>query len=52
LNGVWVPVDSSMREAEVNATHISFGPQDRAAKGLLETMGKLSFKLVSVVSGQ
>jgi len=52
LNGVWVPVDSSMREAEINATHVSFGPQDRAAKGLLETMGKLSFKLVEVQAGR
>ena len=52
LGGVWVPVDSSMRETEVNATHISFGTQDRAAKGLLETLGKLSFKLVEVKTGR
>ena len=48
LDGVWVPVDASMRETEVNATHISFGTHDRAAKGLLETLGKLTFKLVEV----
>lgn len=48
LDGVWVPVDSSLRETEVDATHISFGTQERAAKGLLETLGKLSFKLVEV----
>src|SRR5262249_52296641 len=43
LNGVWVPVDASWRETEINATHISFGAQDSAAKGLLGTLGKLSF---------
>lgn len=51
LNGVWVPIDASMRETEVNATHVSFGTQDRAAKGLLESLGKLSFKLVEVRTG-
>lgn len=52
LDGVWVPVDSSLGETEVDAGHISFGPQDRGAKGLLETLGKLSFKLVEVKTGQ
>lgn len=52
LGGVWVPVDASMGETEVNATHVSFGTQDRAAKGLLETLGKLSFKLVEVRTGR
>ncbi len=52
LDGVWVPVDSSLRETEVDAAHISFGPQDRGAKGLLETLGKLSFKLVEVKTGE
>ncbi len=52
LNGVWVPVDASMAETDINATHISFGTQDRAARGLLETLGKLSFRLVEVRSGE
>ncbi|MBX9679454.1 MAG: transglutaminase-like domain-containing protein [Gemmataceae bacterium] len=46
LNGVWVPVDASMGETEVNATHISFGADHRASKNLLTTLGKLNFKLV------
>ncbi len=44
LNGVWVPIDASMGETDVDAGHISFGTQDRAAKGMLESLGKLSFK--------
>jgi hypothetical protein len=52
LDGVWVPIDASMRSTEVDATHISFGTQERGAKGMLETLGKLSFKLVEVKSGQ
>ena len=52
LGGLWVPIDSSMGETEVNATHVSFGTQDRAAKGLLETLGKLSFRLVEVQTGR
>jgi len=52
LDGVWVPIDASMRSTEVDATHISFGPQERGAKGMLETLGKLSFKLVEVKTGQ
>ncbi|MCS7047382.1 MAG: transglutaminase-like domain-containing protein [Gemmataceae bacterium] len=50
IDGVWVPIDASMNETEINATHISFGPQDRAAKGLLESMGRLSFRLVEVTT--
>ncbi|MCI0684120.1 MAG: transglutaminase-like domain-containing protein [Gemmataceae bacterium] len=52
LDGVWVPVDASMGQTEVDATHISFGSQERGAKGMLETLGRLSFKLVEVKTGQ
>ena len=48
LDGVWVPIDASMRQTEVDATHISFGTQNRAAKSMLTSLGKLSFKLVEV----
>jgi hypothetical protein len=52
LNGSWVPVDASWKETEVNATHISFGTQDQATKSLLDAIGKLSFKLVEVKTGE
>jgi hypothetical protein len=48
LDGVWVPVDASLNETEVNATHISFGSDQRAIANLLNTLGKLSFRLVDV----
>jgi hypothetical protein len=48
LGGVWVPIDASMRQTEVDATHVSFGSQERAAKNLLTTLGKLSFRLIEV----
>jgi hypothetical protein len=46
LNGVWVPVDASRGQAEIDAGHISFGTDQRANKIMLETIGKLSFKVV------
>jgi hypothetical protein len=48
LGGVWVPVDATLRETEVDATHVSFGTEYKAAKNLLTTLGKLSFKVVEV----
>jgi hypothetical protein len=48
LNGVWVPVDAVLRQTEVDATHVSFGTEYKAAKNLLTTLGKLSFKVVEV----
>lgn len=50
LNGVWVPIDATMRQTEVDATHISFGTEFKAAKNLLNSLGKLSFKVVEVKS--
>ena len=52
VNGMWVPVDATLRETEVDATHISFGTEQKAAKNLLNTLGKLSFKVVEVKSGK
>jgi hypothetical protein len=48
LGGVWVPIDASMGQTEVDATHVSFGTQSRAARSLLASLGKLSFRLVEV----
>ena len=48
LNGVWVPVDASLDEFDLDAGHICFGPDNRATKHLLNSLGKLSFKLVEV----
>jgi hypothetical protein len=48
LDGVWVPVDASLNETEVNAAHVSFGSEQRAIANLLNTLGKLSFRLVEV----
>lgn len=48
LDGVWVPIDASMGQTEVDATHISFGTQHRATKGMLNSLGKLSFRLIEV----
>jgi hypothetical protein len=52
LNGKWVPIDASMGETEVNATHICFGAEDRASKNWFATLGKLSFRLVEVKSAE
>ena len=46
LGGVWVPVDASRGQVEIDAGHICFGTDLRANKSLLETLGKLSFKVI------
>lgn len=48
LNGVWVPIDCTLNETEINATHLSFGTEKLAAKNLLETIGTLKLKVVEV----
>ena len=52
LNGVWVPVDASLRQTEVDAGHICLGNDSRAAGNLLTTLGRLSFRLVEVETGK
>lgn len=48
LGGAWVPVDATLNEVGVDAGHICFG-EDRVASGaMLQSLGKLSFKVVSV----
>lgn len=48
LGGVWVPVDASLGEAEINATHICFGTDTRASRNMLQNLGKLRFRVVEV----
>jgi hypothetical protein len=49
LDGLWVPVDASADQVEVDPTHISFGSGLRdGVTGFLLSLGKLSFKLVEV----
>jgi transglutaminase-like putative cysteine protease len=48
LNGVWVPIDASLNETEVNATHLSFGADKTAAKNMLETLGTLKLRVVEM----
>jgi hypothetical protein len=48
LDGHWVPVDASLVETEVNATHIRFGTERDSGGNLLRSLGKLSFRLVEV----
>jgi hypothetical protein len=48
LNGVWVPVDASSNETDLDATHICLGTDKESSNNLLKTFGKLSFKLIEV----
>jgi hypothetical protein len=52
LDGVWVPVDSSWNEPEIDATHISFGTDGDSTAAILQTFGKLDLKLVHVEGGK
>jgi len=47
LNGVWVPVDASLNEVDLDAGHICFGTEQRATKNLINSLGKLSFRMIS-----
>src|SRR5205807_2798668 len=44
LGGYWVPVDASLRETDIDAGHVCYGTEQKAAKNLLTTLGKMSFK--------
>ena len=52
LNGVWVPLDASLNQVELDAGHISFGDDRVAANNMLKVLGKLSFKVVEVQTGK
>jgi hypothetical protein len=46
LNGVWVPVDATLNQVDLDAGHISFGEDRLAAGAMLQSLGKLQFKVV------
>ena len=46
LNGVWVPVDATLGQVELDAGHISFGEDRLAGGAMLQSLGKLRFKVV------
>lgn len=48
VDGHWIPIDAAFDEVEPNATHLCFGTEKRAARNLLETMGNLKLRVVSV----
>jgi hypothetical protein len=48
LDGHWVPVDAAWNQMEIDATHISFGPEGRGGFRQLAATGKLSFRLLEV----
>lgn len=45
VDGAWVPLDASMNRTQATVGHIFLGTE-RDAAGILETIGKLNFKLV------
>jgi transglutaminase-like putative cysteine protease len=48
LGGVWVPVDATFDETEIDATHLCFGTLRDASHTMLESLGKLNLKVVEV----
>ncbi len=48
LNGEWVPVDATLNEIELDAGHISFGEDRHASGAMMQSLGKLRFKVVEV----
>jgi hypothetical protein len=48
LDGLWVPVDASCGELEIDATHISFGSDQAGGWNLMRLYGTLSLRLVEV----
>lgn len=48
LDGIWVPVDATLNQIDLDAGHISFGDYRVAVGVLLQSLGKLSFKVIEV----
>lgn len=48
LDGIWVPVDATLNQTDLDAGHISFGENRLAVGALLNSLGKLSFRVVDV----
>lgn len=51
LDGAWVPIDASLGQTDLDAGHISFGPEQKAIRNMVETLGKLQFKVLSSKGG-
>jgi protein-glutamine gamma-glutamyltransferase len=52
LDGLWVPIDATARETEIDATHISFGTDTTATNNMVSAMGRLTFRLIAVERGK
>ena len=50
IGGVWVPIDATLNQTDLDAGHISFGEMRSATTAILQSAGKLSFRLVSATS--
>jgi protein-glutamine gamma-glutamyltransferase len=48
LDGVWVPIDATFDETEIDATHLCFGTVKEASHTMLEALGKLKVKVVAM----
>ncbi len=46
LGGVWVPVDASLNQTEVDAGHISQGDKRTGSTNVLRSLGKISFRVI------
>ncbi len=50
IGGVWVPIDATLNQMELDAGHISFGEMRSATSAILQSAGKLSFRAVAWTS--
>jgi hypothetical protein len=48
LDGVWVPVDASIPETDLDAAHLRLGTEQEAIANTAATMGRLSLRVVEV----
>jgi len=51
LDGVWTPLDASLNRTEATAGHVFLGTEKDAA-GILETLGRLSFRVIDIKSAK
>jgi transglutaminase-like putative cysteine protease len=52
LGGYWVPIDASMNSTDLDAAHICLGTDRESTNAMLQTFGKLQFKLIDVKTAQ
>ena len=48
LDGVWVPVDASLPETDLDAAHLRLGTESEAIANTAATMGRLTLRVVDV----